>query len=101
MYRVIAGVAILLILMLSRDALACRSDQDCGGASRCVRILGQIDGVCERGLPPIQGDDHRRLGDPDRPKGTQGQACELTVDCMEGLVCAMQPNTDVRICSRR
>ncbi len=101
MHRVLACAAIPLILLLSTDAVACRSDQDCGGASRCVRIWGQIDGVCERGLPPIQGDDHRRLGDPDRPKGREGQACELTVDCMENLVCAMQPNTDVRICSRR
>jgi hypothetical protein len=99
MYRLLAGIP--LILLLSTDAAACQTDQDCGGASRCVRTWGQSQGVCERGIAPIQGDDPRSFGNPNRPKATEGQACELTVDCMQGLVCAMQPNSEARICSRQ
>jgi hypothetical protein len=101
MLRLLAGGAGVLILLLSTDARACWNDRDCPGASRCVRTWGGKEGVCEHGIAPIQGDDPRRIGHPGRPKGTQGQACELNVDCMEGFVCAMQPNTDVRICTRR
>ncbi len=100
MHRLLAAAAIPLILLLSTDARACQNDRDCGAASRCVRTPGQLDGVCERGLAPIQGDDPRRIGHPDRPQGLEGQVCELTVDCVQGLFCVMQPNTDVRICSR-
>jgi hypothetical protein len=101
MHRLLAVGAGALILLLSTDGQACWNDRDCPGASRCVRTWGGSEGVCEHGIAPIQGDDHRRIGDPNRPKGTQGQACELTVDCMEGLVCAMQANTSVRICTRK
>jgi hypothetical protein len=100
MHRLLTAGAIPLIFLLSADAPACQTDRDCGGAGRCVKTWGQIDGVCERGLPPIQGDDPRPVGHPDRPRSAEGQACELTVDCVQGLVCAMQPNTSARICSR-
>jgi hypothetical protein len=101
MHRLLAAGAIALILLLATDGEACWSDQDCGGAHRCVRTWGGGEGVCERGIAPIQGDDPRRIGDRDRPRSKERQPCELTVDCMEGLVCSMQPNTDVRICTRK
>ena len=101
MHRLLAGGATALILLLSTDGRACWNDRDCPAASRCVRTWGPGEGVCEHGIAPIQGDDPRRIGHPDRPKATEGQACELTVDCMRGLVCSMQPNTDARICTRQ
>jgi len=100
MHRLLAGAAVPLILLLSTDGRACQTDQDCGGASRCVRTWGQNDGVCERGMAPIQGDERRPLGDPNRPRATEGKACELTVDCVQGLFCLAQPNTDARVCGR-
>jgi len=101
MHRLLAAGPIALILLLATDGRACWNDRDCPAASRCVRTWGGGEGVCEHGIAPIQGDDPRRVGDPNRPRSKERQPCELTVDCMEGLVCSMQPNTDVRICTRR
>ena len=100
MHRLFAAGAIALILLFSSDAFACQHDRDCPAASRCVRTWGQGQGFCERGVAPIEGDETRRIGDPSAPRRTEGQSCELTVDCVPGLVCAMQSNGDVRICSR-
>jgi len=100
MRRLLAGGAITLILVLSTDVDACQVDQDCPAASRCVRTFGQPEGICERGVPPIEGDEQRRIGDPANPKGTEGKPCEFTIDCASGLTCAAQSNSSLRVCSR-
>jgi len=101
MRRVLAGGAISLILLLSIDAVACQGDRDCPAASRCVRTtFGQSEGVCERGVAPIEGEGRPRVGESGAPKGTEGKPCEFTEDCAPGLVCAAQSNSSLRLCSR-
>ena len=98
MHRLIAGGAVVLILLLSIDAAACRADSDCPGASRCVKTFGQREGVCERGTTPIDGERGRQVGDPNRPEGTEGQPCEFGGDCVDGLYCLEQGNSGMRVC---
>jgi len=98
MHRLIAGGAVVLILLLSIDAAACRADSDCPGGSRCVKTFGEREWVCERGVTPIEGEPGRHVGDPGRPKGTEGQRCEFGGDCVEGLYCMEAGNSGVRVC---
>ena len=57
-----AGVVIILIFFFSLDAAACQNDRDCPAASRCVRTFGQLEGVCERGVGPVDEGFRRRPG---------------------------------------
>ena len=100
MHRLLATGAICLILLLSRGAAACHTDTDCPAASRCVRTFGQPEGVCERGVAPVDGEVRRRLGEPGAPKGTEGQICEFASDCAAGLSCDAQANSSIRTCRR-
>lgn len=100
MRHLLTGGAITLILLFSTDSVACQNDRDCPAASRCVRTFGQTEGICERGVAPIEGDEQRRIGDPAAPKGTEGKPCEFTIDCVSGLTCVAQSNSSLRVCSR-
>ena len=100
MRRLLACGTIALILLHSMDAVACEHDRDCPAASRCVKSFDKVEGVCERGVAPIEGDQRRRVGDPRAPKATEGKPCEFTSDCDDGLTCVAQSNSNLRVCSR-
>lgn len=92
--------ATAVFLAFPIEASACQGDRDCPAASRCVKSRGQLYGVCERGLPPINGSDRRPVGDPLNPKGTLGKACQFDTDCISGLRCVAQSNTSQGVCRR-
>jgi hypothetical protein len=100
MHRTIAAGVVAWVFLLSSDAVACQSDRDCSAASRCVRAFGQLEGVCERGVAPVEGNERRPFGAPDAPKRREGQACELSIDCFYPLTCVLQPNTNQGVCTR-
>ena len=93
--------AFIAFFMLATDAAACTTDTDCPGGSRCVfSSFGSAEGVCERGVDPIGGNQPRRIHGREGPKIGQGQACEFSVDCAEGLSCQREDNSSLRTCRR-
>jgi hypothetical protein len=98
--RTRVGGALIAFLLLATDAAACTNDRDCPAGSRCViGSFGAIEGVCQRGVAPIEGDEWRIQG-REGPKIGAGQACEFSVDCAEGLTCQRVENSSVRTCRR-
>ncbi|HEY8152881.1 MAG TPA: hypothetical protein VII72_01995 [Myxococcota bacterium] len=100
MRRLFVVASIASILLLGVDAVACQTDTDCSAASRCIRTFGQLEGVCERGISPVQGVERRPLGAPGTPKGEEGHPCELEEDCGSGLHCVAKTDSTTRICGR-
>ena len=93
--------ALVLFLLLSVDAAACRNDRDCPAASRCViSSFGGDEGVCQHGVEPVQGDPRRSIGDREGRTLDQGETCEFTVDCRQGLTCERVENSSLRTCQR-
>jgi len=98
--RIPFAPALAVVLLLAGDAAACRNDRDCAAASRCILVMGQLDGYCARGVSPIPAQEQIRIGDPDAPRSAEGQPCEFTIDCQRGLTCVLQPDTTLRVCRR-
>lgn len=100
MQWIFACGATVVFLALPIEASACRGDWDCPATSRCVKSFGQLNGTCERGLPPINENDRRTVGDPRNPKKTLGKACQFDIDCASGQSCVAQGNTGLGVCRR-
>ena len=98
MYRIFAAATIATILLFPGRAPACDWDSDCPAASRCVKRFGQPEGVCQRGIAPIDTDERRSPRDPRKP-GTVGQPCDFQSDCLRGLTCVAQGNPTQKVCS--
>ena len=88
------------LLLFSPDASACYNDRDCPAASRCVKLqFGDPNGVCKRGVEPIEGEQQERVPTKDGPKLARGEACQFTFECAEGLQCIRDPNGSGQYCS--
>ena len=98
MLRLLAGVWLALIVLVPSDGFACRADSDCTGPARCVKTYGEREGVCERGVAPVDEQPGRHVADPERASGTEGQRCEFGGDCVEGLYCMPTSNPKIRVC---
>jgi hypothetical protein len=100
MRRLLAGAAIALGLALATDAAACRSNRDCPPDARCIPTFGQPEGVCERGLSPVDGFGPVTPSTPNDGKGREGQRCQFPSDCAVDLTCVSQGAPGYRVCSR-
>jgi len=93
----LAGGAITLMLLLSFDAAACKSDTDCPGATYCVRLFGEVEGLCEKGVTDWNA---KKPVNPDNKNTTEGKRCEMNADCDAYMSCVAQPNLKYRVCRR-
>jgi hypothetical protein len=88
---------IALILLLSIDAAACTSDSDCPGSTYCVRLFGELEGLCEKG---VTNWDAKKPVAPANKNTTEGKRCEVDADCDAYMSCVAQPNLKYRVCRR-
>jgi hypothetical protein len=91
------GGAIALMFLLSNDAAACTSDADCPGATYCVRLFGETEGLCEKGVTNWNA---KKPVAPANKNTTEGKRCEIDADCDTYMSCVAQPNLKYRVCRR-
>jgi hypothetical protein len=97
MRLLIPGGAIALILLFSMDAAACHSDSECPGATYCVRLFGETEGLCEKG---VTNWDAKKPVAPANKNTTEGKRCEMNSDCDAYMSCVAEPNLKYRVCRR-
>ena len=86
-------VAFLLLALSAPPAVACRSDVDCMGGSKCRRSQASLYGVCAGGRFPGNAYDRQPAKDTLDPYGTVGKTCSLDSDCGLGNRCAKGSET--------
>ncbi len=80
--------ALVVLALSSLPALACRSDVDCIGGSKCQKSQAGLYGVCAGGRFPGNTYDRQPAKDTLDPYGTVGKTCTLDSDCGLGNRCA-------------
>ena len=79
-FALLAALAVL-VLGVPIDAMACQSDSDCKGGSKCYKPGTSLNGWCTGGLDPENANDRKPA------PGKKGNTCKFDADCGVGGQC--------------
>lgn len=89
---------VIVGLLIGTNALACRSDYDCGRGASCVKDGFRTYGVCVGGNNPGNRYDKNQM--PYRSNERLGNTCRHKTDCGSGLECVKQGYDSVGVCTK-
>lgn len=99
--RKLIATSLLAGLAIISPALACQFDTDCDPGNKCLKMSGQIYGVCYGGISPGNSRDREPVYSPTDPSGSYGNTCQFDTDCGPGNRCAKPAGKIYGVCLKR
>lgn len=91
--------AVVVLVLLTSPALACRYDPDCYLGSKCVKPPGSIFGVCAGGPHPGNRYDRDPARDTTGFMNTTGKTCRLDFNCGPRAKCLKSKGMFEGVCA--
>ncbi len=93
-------IAFLFLMAVSAGSIACEFDLDCDLGSKCIKEVGELDGICMGGRFP-GNDNDRTPFVPDDKWSSEGETCSLDLDCEIGEKCAKPHSRLEGVCIKK
>jgi hypothetical protein len=90
---------IVVLVLASAPALACKSDVDCDIGSKCLLQAGQPEGFCTSTRTPGHADNGGLSHDPTDPTKTNASSCDVDLDCGPMGKCLRSPGKVTGSCA--
>jgi hypothetical protein len=83
----LAKVFVLIATISPCLVLACWSNLDCELGSKCLKVRGDMYGICAGGSQPGNSNDREPVTAPMDRNNTYGNTCSSDFDCGLGSTC--------------
>lgn len=88
------------VILMSCGSFACEFDLDCDYGSKCVKKLGELEGICMGGNFPGNDNDRRPFRSEDEWSRV-GETCSFDLDCEIGEKCAKSRSKLEGVCVKK